>query len=64
MSAFSLYLRVLGQLRPKAKLACILVFVNLVLAGAQFAKPIQLGRIIGQMSAASGDGRLESKPFA
>jgi len=56
MSVFSVYLRVLGQLRPKARLAYILVVANLVLAGAQFAEPILFGRIIDLMSGAQAHG--------
>ena len=56
MSVFSVYLRVLGQLRPKARLAYILVIANLVLAGAQFAEPILFGRIIDLMSGAQAHG--------
>jgi ATP-binding cassette subfamily B protein len=56
MSAFSVYLRVLLQLRPEARLAYILVVANLVLAAAQFAEPILFGRIIDMMSGAQTQG--------
>jgi len=56
MSAFSVYLRVLLQLRPEARLAYILVVANLVLAAAQFAEPILFGRIIDMMSGAQAQG--------
>jgi ATP-binding cassette, subfamily B, beta-glucan exporter len=52
MSPFSVYLRVLQQLRPYARLAYMLVAANLVLAGAQFAEPILFGRIIDLMTGA------------
>ncbi len=56
MSVFSLYLRVLGQLRPHARLAYVLVAANLALACAQFAEPVLFGRIIDLMSGAQARG--------
>jgi ATP-binding cassette subfamily B protein len=56
MSVLSIYLRVLRQLRPEARLAVILVLANLALAGAQFAEPLLFGRIIDLLSRAQGAG--------
>ncbi len=50
MSVFSLYWRVLAELRGHAKLAYGLVIANLVLAAAQFAEPILFGKIIDLMT--------------
>ena len=52
MSPFSVYLRVLQQLKPHARLAYGLVVANLALAAAQFAEPILFGRIIDLMTSA------------
>ncbi len=56
MSVLSVYLRVLRQLAPEAKLAYALVAANLVLAGAQFAEPILFGRIIDLMTTTQSTG--------
>jgi len=56
MSAFKIYMRVLRELQPHAKLAFALVIANLVLATAQFAEPILFGRIIDQMTGAEANG--------
>jgi ATP-binding cassette subfamily B protein len=46
------YLRVLGLLRPDAKLAITLALANIALAGSQFIEPVLLGRIIDALSGA------------
>jgi ATP-binding cassette, subfamily B, beta-glucan exporter len=50
MSVFSLYWRVLTELRGHAKLAYGLVVANLILAAAQFAEPMLFGKIIDLMT--------------
>lgn len=60
MSVFSIYLRVLGQLRPQARLAFLLVAANLALAVAQFAEPLLFGRIIDRMTRAQAPGETLS----
>src|SRR5262249_7572768 len=45
-----IYLRVLGLLRPDAKLAIMLALANIALAGAQFVEPVLLGRIVDALS--------------
>ena len=44
------YARVLGALRPEARLASLLVVANLLLAGAQFAEPMLFGRIVDRLT--------------
>jgi ATP-binding cassette subfamily B protein len=56
MSVFSVYARVLGLLRPQARLAMILVAANLALAFAAFAEPMLFGRIIDRMTRAQAPG--------
>jgi glucan exporter ATP-binding protein len=56
MSVLSIYLRVLRQLKPEARLAVVLVAANLALAGAQFAEPLLFGRIIDLLGRAQGSG--------
>ncbi|GLI91824.1 glucan ABC transporter ATP-binding protein/ permease [Methylocystis echinoides] len=56
MSALKIYFRVLGLLRPQARLAMILVGANLSLAIAQFAEPMLFGRIIDRMTQAQAPG--------
>lgn len=56
MSVFSVYARVLGLLRPQARLAIILVAANLALAVAAFAEPMLFGRIIDLMTRAQAPG--------
>ena len=50
MTFIRIYLRVLGLLRPDAKLAIILALANIALAGAQFVEPVLLGRIVDALS--------------
>ncbi|HXX51269.1 MAG TPA: glucan ABC transporter ATP-binding protein/ permease [Xanthobacteraceae bacterium] len=50
MSFIRIYLRVLGLLRPDAKLAVMLALANIALAGAQFVEPVLLGRIVDALS--------------
>jgi glucan exporter ATP-binding protein len=57
MSVLAIYLRVLAQLRPEARLALILVTANLGVAGAQFAEPMLFGRIIDLLTSAQAAGR-------
>lgn len=57
MSVVKIYARVLGLLRPQARLVCILIIANLTLAVAQFAEPILFGRIIDLMTRAQLPGR-------
>ena len=56
MSVLKIYARVLGLLRPQARLAIILVGANLSLAIAQFAEPLLFGRIIDRMTQAQAPG--------
>ncbi|QGM97649.1 glucan ABC transporter ATP-binding protein/ permease [Methylocystis parvus] len=56
MKVLKIYSRVLGQLRPQARLATILVAANLSLAIAQFAEPLLFGRIIDRMTQAQAPG--------
>lgn len=60
MSVLKIYARVLGQLRPQARLSVILAFANLSLAIAQFAEPLLFGRIIDRMSQAQAPGQTLS----
>lgn len=57
MSVLKIYARVLGLLRPQARLALILVAANLSLAVAQFAEPMLFGRIIDRMTQAQAPGQ-------
>ena len=57
MSVVKIYTRVLGQLRPEARLSLILVAANLSLAVAQFAEPLLFGRIIDRMTQAQAPGQ-------
>ncbi len=57
MSVLKIYARVLGQLRPQARLSLILVAANLSLAVAQFAEPMLFGRIIDRMTQAQAPGQ-------
>jgi glucan exporter ATP-binding protein len=52
MSFIRIYLRVLGLLRPDARLAITLALANIALAGAQFVEPVLLGRIVDALSGA------------
>ncbi|MBM3553399.1 MAG: glucan ABC transporter ATP-binding protein/ permease [Alphaproteobacteria bacterium] len=56
MSVLTVYARVLGMLRPQARLAMILVGANLALAVAAFAEPMLFGRIIDRMTSAQAPG--------
>jgi ATP-binding cassette subfamily B protein len=56
MKLIRLYIRVLAALGREARLAWILVFANLAVAGAQFAEPILFGRVIDTLTGAqAGD---------
>ncbi|PWB81336.1 MAG: cyclic beta-1,2-glucan ABC transporter, partial [Methylocystaceae bacterium] len=57
MSVLAIYLRVLAQLRPEARLAIFLVVANLAVAGAQFAEPMLFGRVIDLLTSAQAAGR-------
>src|SRR4030081_717477 len=50
MSLLRLYTRVLQLLGNEARLGWILAFVNLLLAGAQFAEPVLFGKIVDVLS--------------
>ena len=52
MSFVRLYVRVLGLLRPDARLAVILALANIALAAAQFVEPVLFGRIVDALSGA------------
>src|SRR5271168_725710 len=52
MSFVRLYFRVLGLLRPEARLAVILLLANIALAAAQFVEPVLFGRIVAALSGA------------
>jgi ATP-binding cassette subfamily B protein len=52
MSFVMIYLRVLGLLRPEARLAIMLTVANIGLAGALFVEPVLFGRIIDALSGA------------
>lgn len=56
MSLVKLYIRVLSLLRTNARLAWALTLANLALAGAHFAEPVLLGKIIDTLSSA-GSGQ-------
>jgi ATP-binding cassette, subfamily B, beta-glucan exporter len=56
MSFIRIYLRVLGLLRPDAKLAVTLALANIALAAAQFVEPVLLGRIVDTLSGALPPG--------
>jgi ATP-binding cassette subfamily B protein len=56
MSFIRIYLRLLGLLRPDAKLAITLALANIALAGAQFVEPVLLGRIVDALSGALPPG--------
>ena len=49
MTFVHVYVRVLGMLGAEKRMAILLVFANLLLAGAQFAEPVFFGRIIDQL---------------
>ena len=51
-----LYLRVLRQLGPEARLGIILAMTNVLLAIAQFAEPVLFGRIIDTLTKARPEG--------
>jgi ATP-binding cassette, subfamily B, beta-glucan exporter len=56
MNFVRIYLRVLGLLRPDAKLAIALALANIAVAGAQFVEPVLLGRIVDALSGALPSG--------
>jgi glucan exporter ATP-binding protein len=60
MSVLSVYFRVLGQLRPEARLAVMLAAANLALAIAQFAEPLLFGRIIDLLTRGQAAGQTLS----
>lgn len=53
-----LYLRVLRQLGPEARLGIILAAANVLLAIAQFAEPVLFGRIIDTLTRARPEGTM------
>jgi len=56
MSFLRIYLRVLGLLKPEARLAWTLAAANIALAAAQFAEPVLFGHIIDALSGALPEG--------
>jgi len=58
MSIAKLYLRVIGLLRPEARLSVILAVSNVFLAIAQFAEPVLFGRIIDRLTTAAAAARI------
>src|SRR5260370_40332056 len=62
MSLIRLYIRVLGLLGKEARLGWILAGANLLLAGAQFAEPVLLGRIVDVLSGKASASPLGSSP--
>ena len=60
MSLLRLYARVLELLGKEARLGWILAGANLLLAGAQFAEPVLLGRIVDVLSGNPSNGPLAS----
>src|SRR5262249_51732586 len=52
MSFLRIYLRVLDQLAPEARLAGLLALANIALAVAQFVEPVLFGHIIDALSGA------------
>ncbi len=66
MSMLSLYTRVLELLGKEARLGSILAVANLLLAGAQFAEPVLVGRIVDVLSgnpAAGPFGTTSTSPW-
>ncbi|MCI4678541.1 glucan ABC transporter ATP-binding protein/ permease [Rhodoblastus acidophilus] len=57
MFILKIYGRVLAQLAPERRLAILLVFANLALAGAQFVEPVLFGRIIDRLTTAQTHAR-------
>jgi len=58
MPLAKLYLRVIGLLKPEARLGVILAVANLCLATAQFAEPVLFGRIIDRLTTAAAASHL------
>jgi ATP-binding cassette subfamily B protein len=58
MPLAKLYLRVIGLLRPEARLSVILAVSNVFLAIAQFAEPVLFGRIIDRLTTAAAAARF------
>ncbi|MCP8940537.1 glucan ABC transporter ATP-binding protein/ permease [Alsobacter sp. SYSU M60028] len=56
MNLVRLYLRVLRQLGPEARLGVVLAVANVLLAIAQFAEPVLFGRIVDLLSRAQATG--------
>ncbi len=50
MSFLRIYLRLLGLLKPEARLAIVLAIANIALAVAQFVEPVLFGHIIDALS--------------
>src|SRR3954462_2162697 len=67
MNFVKLYGRVIGFLKPEARLAWILAIANIALAAAQFAEPVLFGRIVDALvksqAAASGPNFGELTPL-
>ena len=56
MAFIRTYLRVLGLLRPDARLAMTLALANIALAGSQFVEPVLFGRIIDALAGTLPEG--------
>jgi ATP-binding cassette subfamily B protein len=56
MSFLRIYLRLLGLLKPEARLAITLALANIALAVAQFVEPVLFGHIIDALSGALPSG--------
>jgi ABC-type multidrug transport system fused ATPase/permease subunit len=56
MSFLRIYLRLLGLLKPEARLAIALALANIALAVAQFVEPVLFGHIIDALSGALPSG--------
>ena len=56
MSFLRIYLRLLGLLKPEARLAITLALANIALAVAQFVEPVLFGHIIDALSGALPTG--------
>lgn len=50
MRLIKLYARVIGLLRPDARLAVLLGLANILVAGLQFVDPVLFGRVIGLLA--------------
>jgi ATP-binding cassette subfamily B protein len=61
MSIGRVYLRVIGFLKPEARLAFILAISNLLLVTSQFAEPVLFGRIIDKVTRTEAAGGVATQ---